>query len=328
MIIPEFWAEARLQQPRKKGQSQITVRRFGWSLTSQLEAEQMAQTRAGEALQKIIAGKILLARSEPKRPYNGAEGVPIREEVLARHEAAVITRNSYGARCLNTPDVLFADVDFETGPRGRLIAACVVFVILLGALLTAWFRSRLVFGASVVSVFLLSYPLAAGLWKLKIFLRGGARQLAQKRLAAFVRSKPDWHLRVYATPAGLRVLVMHRTFRPDEPAATAFFSALGTDPVYVRMCRNQQCFRARVSPKPWRMKIATHIRPRPGVWPVQEAHRERRDRWIKDYESAAEGFASCQFLQSLGSKQIDPRARQVMELHDGLSQALSKKPIA
>ena len=37
----------------------------------------------------------------------GGIGLPIREEVLARNGDDVITRNSYGARCLNEPDVLF-----------------------------------------------------------------------------------------------------------------------------------------------------------------------------------------------------------------------------
>ena len=35
-----------------------------------------------------------LERREPKVAYNGALGVPIREEVLSRHNNAVITRNS------------------------------------------------------------------------------------------------------------------------------------------------------------------------------------------------------------------------------------------
>ena len=112
MIVPEYWAEARFQQPRGKGQKQITVRRFGWSNDSQAEAEQMAGRRAQDGLKRIAAGESLFRR-EPKIPYNGAEGVPIREEVLSRQDDVVITRNSYGAHCLNTPDVLFADIDFQ-----------------------------------------------------------------------------------------------------------------------------------------------------------------------------------------------------------------------
>jgi len=36
--------------------------------------------------------------------------VPIREEIVSRHGDTIITRNSYGARCLNTPNALFADI--------------------------------------------------------------------------------------------------------------------------------------------------------------------------------------------------------------------------
>ncbi|HNB89667.1 MAG TPA: hypothetical protein PLP91_04700, partial [Plasticicumulans sp.] len=107
MIVPAYWAEARRQQ-RKEGR-QITVRRYGWSDASQADAQQHAETRAGEALQRLLAGE-RLDRREPKQPYNGADGLPIREEIVERHGTAVVTRNSYGARCLNVPDVLFADI--------------------------------------------------------------------------------------------------------------------------------------------------------------------------------------------------------------------------
>ena len=116
MIVPEFWAEGRVQE-RLQGR-QVTMRRFGWSDTSQDEAQRHADERAREALALLAAGQPVVRR-ELKLAYNGAEGVPIREEILSRHDAAVVTRNLYGARCLNTPDVLFADIDFSVvlGPR-------------------------------------------------------------------------------------------------------------------------------------------------------------------------------------------------------------------
>jgi hypothetical protein len=42
--------------------------------------------------------------------WNG--GTPIREEVLERRDESVMTRNSYGAHCLNTENVAIADIDF------------------------------------------------------------------------------------------------------------------------------------------------------------------------------------------------------------------------
>lgn len=328
MIVPQFWAEARVQRPREKKQSQITVRRFGWSDKNQEAAELMAQQRAQEALQNIIAGKTLLQRREPKIPYNGAEGVPIREEVLSRHGEVVITRNSYGAHCLNTPDVLFADIDYEIAPRFRFVVMTFVLLVLVSALTCAWFRSGALVLVSAFVVIVLSYPLAVFWHKTALSLRGGPERLAKKRIASFVRRHPDWHLRSYQTPAGLRILVLHRTFKPDEPEVADFFAALGVDPVYAKMCRNQQCFRARVSPKPWRMGLSRHMRPRPGVWPVKAEHLEVRNAWIRDYEAAATRFASCKFLEALGNSFTDPKAAKVCDLHDRMSQALSGREIA
>lgn len=328
MLVPQYWAEARVQRPRKNNQGQITVRRFGWSEATQADAEQMAHQRAEEALQNIIAGKSLLSRREPKCPYNGADGVPIREEVLSREGNVVITRNSYGAHCLNTSDVLFADIDYEIGPRFRVVVMVFALLVLMGALLSAWFRSGMMAVVAAIAALMFFYPLATVYHKRVLALRGGAERQSRKRIASFVHRHRDWHLRVYQTPAGLRVLALQRTFKPGEPAVTDFFKALGADPIYARMCRNQQCFRARVSPKPWRIGVSGHMRPRPGVWPVKAEHLEVRNAWIRKYEAVATRFASCKFLEAQGEGVAHPQAVKVRDLHDRMSQALSGREIA
>ena len=85
---------------------------------------------------------------------------------------------------------------------------------------------------------------------------------------------------------------MHRTFDPREPAVAEFFRALGTDPIYVQMCLRQNCFRARVSPKPWRIGIGQHMKP-VGVWPVDPNRLPERRQWIEAYERVSKGYASA-----------------------------------
>lgn len=327
MIVPQYWAEARLQRPRRKGQGQITVRRFGWSDASQADAEAMAQQRAQEALDRIASGA-RLPRLELKCAYNGAEGLPIREEVLSRHGDTVITRNGYGAHCLNTPDVLFADVDFSepnVGPAGCLIMLVLVALSIYGG---AQFRSLwLGIGLLLVSAFLI-VPLVNTLKRFLRWRRGDPEVLARAKAAAFVQAHPAWRIRIYRTPAGLRLLALHALFDPAGPEATELFSALGIDRVYAAMCRNQHCFRARVSPKPWRIGIGTHMRPRPGVWPVRAEQLEPRNTWVREYEAAARSHASCRYVESLGTGSVHPKADAVRTLHDQLAQALSGLPIA
>lgn len=328
MIVPQFWAEARAHRPRGKGKGQCTVRRFGWSDVSQAEAEEMARLRADEALAAFVAGKGLGWRREPKIPYNGAEGVPIREEVLARHGDAVITRNSYGAQCLNTPDVAFADIDFDTGPGLRRVLLHAAVLVLCGALATAWLKSGVALIVATFLVLVLSYPFALLTRRLGESLGGGPQQAAINRIREFLRRRPDWHVRTYRTPAGLRVLVMHRTFDAVSSEISEFFAGLGVDPLYAKMCRNQRCFRARLTPKPWRIGISNTLRPRPGVWPVREEHLGRRQAWVREYESRSASFAACEFLEELGSGVTHAKAAQVMALHDRVTQALAGKSIA
>ncbi len=327
MIVPTYWAEARLQQPRAQGVRQITVRRFGWSDVSQSDAEERAQERARDALARLVAGETL-PRSEPKVGYNGATGVPIREEILQRHGDTVITRNSYGAHCLNTPDVVFADIDFEGEPRARWLVAHFLALLVTATAASIWLRSGLVLFISAFLVLALTYPLAHLTRRTVRRLRGGAEMVAAGRIRAFAQKNPSWVLRLYRTPAGLRVLVMHDTFSPAEPAVRELFSALAVDPLYAKMCVNQDCFRARVSPKPWRIGIAAHLRPRPGVWPVKAGLLPLRQAWIRKYESAAAGYASCRFIEQIGQNRHHPKAEAVRILHDKLCRALWMQAIA
>lgn len=327
MIVPEYWAEARRHERTRE--RQVTVRRFGWSDESQEAAQRHAEERVEAAFRRVLQGEEL-PRREPKVPYNGADGVPIREQIVERHGETVITRNSYGARCLNTPDVLFADVDFRReaaiGPIVLMFAVLVAGAV--AAKIVAGFGTGPLLGLIVVAG-IASAPLATGLLRLTTALRGGQEALALRRIHRFAAAHPDWHLRVYRTPAGFRVLAMHKTFEPRGPEAAGCFDALRVDPVYARMCKVQNCFRARVSPKPWRVGVPHHMKPRPGVWPVNPERLPDRQRWIDGYEARARGYASCRFVEQLGpASMTDARARAVCALHDRLCRSDSGDPIA
>jgi len=323
MQIPQFWAEGRAHaQP---GGRSVTVRRFGWSDTSQADAQAMADDRVAEALDRVLAGESL-ARRERKVPYNGAEGLPIREEIVGRHGDTIITRNAYGARCLNSPNALFADIDYW--PPFPCSLSCVAFLVLAAlGVWAGWLASSWCLGVVLGFVALAAaWPIAGLVNRALLKFKGGDEAVARSRIERFAEVHPDWALRVYRTPAGLRILVTHLPFDPIEPIVQTFFESVGADPQYVRMCRSQQCFRARVSAKPWRIDIGQHIRG--GVWPVQPEKLAARQEWIAAYESAAAGFAACEFLDSVGSGVVHPEIARVVKLHDDLSRATTGLPIA
>ncbi len=333
MIVPNFWAEGRAQY-RREGK-QITIRRFGWSDASQEDAQQNAQARADEALARAVSGEPL-PRRERKISYNGATGLPIREEVVARFGETVITRNSYGARCLNTPNVLFADIDFPEDASARMVWGTVLFmlataagVVYLMAIAGKGRGTLLLTGVigALLTLFLALY-IANVIHSRIMRAKGGPEAIARANVMRFMDTRPDWLVHVYRTPAGLRLLATHRLFDPLEAEVAECFKALATDPVYVAMCLNQHCFRARVSAKPWRAGIAGRLKPRPGVWPISPERMPERRAWLERYDQAAAGFAACRFIESIGNGVSVPAARAVQELHDELCQARSKLPIA
>lgn len=328
MIVPQFWAESKLQAKRN-GRS-VTVRRFGWSDDSQAAAEVHAVERTQAALDLVLAGQAV-SRRELRSNY-GIHGVPIREQIVARHpDGVVITRNSYGALCMNSPNVLFADVDFEPRPEGCAFTVAMLPVALLaGVAVGLYFHHWLAGVAAAIAALL-------GLNQVRLMQRrarhardgGGPEARASARLAAFADAHPDWHLRVYRTPAGLRVLAMHRTFDPLDPDVAACFHALDADSLYARLCKVQRCFRARLTAKPWRADVKDRIRPVSAAWSAEQATRPDRLAWIARYDAQAARFAACRFAYTLGdATRVDPTAQRIATLHDAMTGALTDRPLA
>lgn len=325
MIIPRFWAESHVQS--RTGKMPMTIRRFGWSDVSQLEAQQHADRRAAEALAAAAANSSI-HRREPKRPYNGADGVPIREEIVQQRGSSIVTRNSYGALCLNTPDVLFADIDLEIQPP-VVVSTSISIAAAIGALFSLWGHAHwAIVILAAFGIFLLSLALVEFIYRKFVDFGGGIERWALRRVHKFLNDNRDWKIRVYRTPAGLRLLVVHRRFSPHEPIVSEFFKAVAADPMYVRMCLKQNCFRARVSPKPWRIGMQDRIKPYGRVWPFTEEESQSRDKWVAAYERVAQRFAACQFVESLGTGHSDAAARSVQEYHDQLCQANISLPLA
>ena len=103
---------------------------------------------------------------------------------------------------------------------------------------------------------------------------------------------------LYRTAGGLRALVTHELFKPSDGPTLDVLDTLGCDPLYVRLCKTQECFRARLTPKPWRCGQS-----KPAVrWPWEgEAQRDRFDRWLAAYTTSQADYATCRFLGELGN---------------------------
>ncbi len=136
---------------------------------------------------------------------------------------------------------------------------------------------------------------------------------ALEQLHQWQARQPDWALRVYRTKAGLRVLATHELFDPVAKATRDILTSLGSDPLYTALCRSQACFRARLTPKPWRIGLKAPSR----RYPFQSAADEAQfQSWLQRYEAAAPRFAVCRLAAEIGPRTEVPEAAVVVALHD------------
>jgi len=317
MIVPRYWSESKA---KKIVNGKIfTVKRFGWSDESESKAKEHADERLSQALEELQA-KGDVRRIDHKVSYNGAEGIPIREEVISKYGDVVISRNSYGALCLNTPDVLFADIDFEFDAPSKLSFITFLILAIFSAIFSFAASSWIVLLVAGFLSAVFSTQIADSIHKRKVDKEGGFEQKALYKVQSLIDDNADLNLHVYKTPNGLRVLFLNATYSPKSDEAIRFLGLLDSDKTYIQMCKNQNCFRARVSPKPWRVGLG-RLRPTPGVWPIKQEWMEERASWVQNYEQISQSYASCRFIKSVGSNQVDEKAEQVKQLHDELCQA-------
>jgi hypothetical protein len=130
--------------------------------------------------------------------------------------------------------------------------------------------------------------------------------------------------RLYRTAGGYRAIVVDRTFAPDSEEAARIFGDVSADPAYATLCRVQKSFRARLTPKPWRMPHDYA----PGRFPRDDGDARAFETWLTDYQKACAAFATCAFLETIGQRQTLPEFAPLIALHDGYSRCETGLPLA
>ncbi len=245
-----------------------------WSDTSQVEAAQAAEARARDVAARFTSFNDL-------NRYGYADR-PLREEIVDvikgsdGRESAIVTRNGYGALVLNAARVMFIDIDFETKPKPGGLSSML----------------RQLSGKGVAPS-----PVDEHL----------------ARIEEWSRRNPQWSMRVYRTFGGLRGLITNELFEPTDASSTQILQSLNSDPLYVRLCRAQECFRARLTPKPWR--CGTTNPPSHYPWTTSKLEQLQRQ-WEKSYEYAADRYTTCKLVKEFGSASMPSDVARIVELHD------------
>jgi hypothetical protein len=258
-----------------------------WSSQSLADAQALANQAAQQLADRFRSGDF------PPKGGGYYPDRPFREQIMQEvkndsgEAAAVVTRNSYGCLVLNTARVMFVDIDLpEPKPPGLF---------------------KKLFGKPD-----LTPPV-------------NQQSAALAKIETWTRSHPEWGWRIYRTRAGLRLLATQGLVEADSDVADGVFEALGADPLYRRLCKTQKCFRARLTPKPWRCGI--HRKPQ--RWPWLDAKQETRfQKWEAQYLSYSANWATCELINQTGNAIIHPDVQPILKLHDEATRVGSKLQLA
>lgn len=129
----------------------------------------------------------------------------------------------------------------------------------------------------------------------------------------FQKQNPQYTIKVYETFAGLRVVIVNRIFEHDTAAVNSLFASLGVDPLYVTLCKVQSCYRARLTPKPWRIGIDRPL----FRFPRHEQHElQGFSEWLANYELAAKKFRTVKVVAVFGNDPAHADVTKVLAVHD------------
>lgn len=127
-------------------------------------------------------------------------------------------------------------------------------------------------------------------------------------------------IRLYETHKGLRALISGLGFAPGSEETTQFLRSLQSDWLYAILCQKQGCFRARLTPKPYRMKAKT-LRVKYPRTPEEDA---KTAAWVEEYNAHSEKFATCRYLRTIGPEFSD----DIVRFHDTRTGAFSDRRLA
>jgi hypothetical protein len=285
MKIARYWQKATAPVRLASGRS-FDVAAWGWSQSSVAEAQERAREAANRFAHWL--------QTKPAAPRgNGYYDNPPREEIVREiagangETAAILTRNSYGALVLNTPHLMFIDIDIPPdAPFGA-------------------FKRRLQ----------------------KLFGRAGDEPEAgiRKRITEVAAQHKHYSFRVYRTAAGFRCMLLNEVLAPESTESRHLLEQFGADALYQKLCRTQECYRARLTPKFWR--LSADGPPNRFPWEMPE-HEQTYREWQASYEKQCEASATCRFVEQIGTHAALVELEPLVALHDEVTRANSDLKLA
>ena len=158
-----------------------------------------------------------------------------------------------------------------------------------------------------------------------LFRRKDARQDKLKifDMVKKLASTPKYQgygFRIYETFQGARVIVLGMDFDARDRDTINVMSEFHCDELYMAICHKQGCFRARLTPKPYRMNMRRYK-----VQFPREGDDTEFQGWLADYEKESRNFNVCRLVEQVGVNQY---LSDAVRLHDEITGINFRQPLA
>jgi len=304
---PRFWAKVGREVLLSAGKPGL-ITCWGWSASSPMEARGMAEARLASAV-RPLAG----AREYPSFVFpstwsqylenKGTVGTAPFDIPQGRGVPSLTERKNWlwGYSPKGLPGSPKGSVKLKTGmpAAGWRPEVEPILQEVAGPRGTCGVVTRNRYGARIMNATNAMF----------VDIDGQDKERLQAGLVEWSRENPKASLRVYETQNGLRVLRTDRLFDARSRETQDVLASMGSDEKYAVMCAAQDCFRARLTPKPWRCGVAD-------APSVLGAGLAIPPSWVQAYERASQEYGVCRYLGWLGPKMLMPEISPVLMLHD------------
>lgn len=130
----------------------------------------------------------------------------------------------------------------------------------------------------------------------------------------------DYGFRMYETFQGARLIVLGKEFDARDRESDQIMREFHCDRLYMTLCQKQGCFRARLTPKPYRMNMRRYK-----VQFPRESEDPEFQEWLAEYERTSRNFNTCRFVEHMG---VRYSMNEVVQLHDEITGANFRQPLA
>lgn len=264
---------------------------FEGSNVSKIEAENNLNNKLNQLIEDFKKSILKKPRERDKIKIAEYQNVNIVEDLILEliENKAYVTRNYYGAEVINVENIMFLDIDFSSSilsyksPYEKIsLLEKIKFALGIDKKRIQEKKDKNNEIKKELEKINLEFNLKKNRANINIFYH----------LKYILKNYKDLLFIIYKTSAGLRLVEVTKKWDAKDKNTIELMNQFGCDKSYVALCMKQNCFRARITPKPYRLNIEKlNI-----IYPYEENEKEKINNWLYQYVKLSENKSIINYI--------------------------------